>query len=67
MSWLHFDDGESFDTSGSLRKEQRHDGWYIVGNGTLIPMKDELDCDRYIKRHTTQDEDFHGPNKSMGV
>ena len=67
MSWLSFDDGEKFDTSGPMRKEQRHDGWYVVGGGCLIPVRDERDADDYIARHTVQDNDFFGPNKTNGV
>ncbi len=48
MSILKFSDGESFDTSGPLRKEERKDGWYILGNGLLIPMTDERAADNYL-------------------
>ncbi len=37
---LKFSDGEEFDTSGPLRMEERSDGWYVIGNGMLIPVKD---------------------------
>ena len=40
MSILKFSDGEEFDTSGELRLEHRSDGWYLMGNGILIPVKD---------------------------
>jgi len=48
MSILKFSDGEEFDTSGSLRKEERYDGWYVLGLGRLIPVKDEQEADRVI-------------------
>lgn len=48
MSILKFTDGESFDTSGPLRKEERYDGWYVLGEGKLIPVKDEAEADRLI-------------------
>ena len=48
MSILKFSDGEQFDTSGPLRKEVRYDGWYVLGNGTMIPMKDEKAADNYL-------------------
>ena len=48
MSILKFTDGESFDTSGPLRKEERYDGWYVLGDGKLIPVKDEAEADRLI-------------------
>jgi hypothetical protein len=50
MSKLKFSDGMEFDTSGELRKEWRHDGWYVVGNGMLIPVKDETEADEFIKK-----------------
>ena len=40
MSILKFSDGEEFDTSGPPRLEQRKDGWYVLGKGQLIPVKD---------------------------
>ena len=38
MSMLTFTDGIQFNLSGELRTEQRNDGWYVVGNGMLIPV-----------------------------
>jgi hypothetical protein len=49
MSKLRFSDGMEFDTSGPLRKERRSDGLYIVGEGILIPVKDDEEADRYLK------------------
>lgn len=40
MSKLKFSDGKEFDTSGHLRVEQHEDGWYVLGEGHLIPVKD---------------------------
>ena len=48
MSKLRFTDGEEFDTSGPLRKEERYDGWYVIGNGYLIPVKSEEGADKII-------------------
>ena len=48
MSILKFTDGEVFDTSGPLRKEERYDGWYVLGQGKLIPVKDEKEADKVI-------------------
>jgi len=45
---LEFSDGMKFDTSGPLRKEEREDGWYVIGNGMLIPVRDEQEADEYI-------------------
>jgi hypothetical protein len=50
MSILRFSDGENFDTSGPLRKEERYDGWYVIGKGKLIPVASEEEADRMIKR-----------------
>ena len=52
MSILRFTDGESFDTSGPIRKEERYDGWYVLGDGKLIPVRDEEEADIVIKRLT---------------
>mgnify|MGYP000418321101 CR=1 FL=1 len=41
MSILRFDDGIEIDTSGELRLLELYDGWYVVGEGRLIPVKDE--------------------------
>ena len=48
---LKFSDGETFDTSGPLRKEKRYDGWYVIGQGMLIPVKDEAEADKVISSH----------------
>lgn len=52
MTTLKFSDGEEFDLSGSLRKELRIDGWYVLGENKLIPVKDEQDADEYINKHS---------------
>lgn len=39
MSKLTFTDGVSFDTAGQLRIERRRDGLYVVGEGTLCPIR----------------------------
>jgi len=38
MSILKFSDGVSIDTSGKLRTIHLKDGWYVTGNGLLIPV-----------------------------
>ena len=50
MSTLRFTDGEVFDTSGPIRKEERLDGWYVIGRGLLIPVKDEEEAEEVIKK-----------------
>jgi hypothetical protein len=54
MTTLKFSDGEEFDLSGSLRKEHRIDGWYVLGENKLIPVKDEKEADEYINQHSQQ-------------
>lgn len=49
MSILRFTDGESFDTSGPIRKEERYDGWYVLGDGKMIPVKDEEEANKVIE------------------
>ena len=53
---LKFSDGEEFETSGELRKEERKDGWYVLGQGKLIPVKDEAEADKYIDKHKKTNE-----------
>lgn len=52
MTTLKFSDGEEFDLSGSLRKEHRIDGWYVLGENMMIPVKDEQEADEYISKHS---------------
>jgi hypothetical protein len=51
MMTLRFNDGVTFDTSGPLRKERRHDGWYVVGGGMLMAMDSEGEADDFVKVH----------------
>ena len=41
MSILRFNDGIEIDTSGELRLLELYDGWYVVGEGLLIPVDSE--------------------------
>jgi len=61
MTILKFADDEEFDLSGSLRKECRKDGWYVVGENMLIPVKDDHDADEYINKHSqsSSQNDLH--------
>ena len=52
MTTLKFSDGEEFDLSGSHRKEHRTDGWYVLGENRMIPVKDEQEADEYISKHS---------------
>lgn len=40
---LKFNDGETFNTGGKLRVELRKDGWYVIGEGMLIPVASQSD------------------------
>lgn len=48
---LHFNDGISIDTSGKLRILKLYDGYYIVGEGMLLPMDSYEECQEYIHKH----------------
>ena len=52
MSILKFSDGVQIDTSGPIRSLHLADGLYVVGNGFLIPVKDEVDAELVIKKLT---------------
>ncbi len=54
MTTLKFNDGEQFDTSGALRIEQRSDGFCVVGNGMLIPVKDRKEAEKIIAQVNKQ-------------
>ena len=47
---LRFTDGVEFDTSGELRAEERHDGWYVVGRGRLLAVRNETEAEEVIAR-----------------
>lgn len=34
---------------GPLRKEERGDGWWVMGEGELVSAEDEEDADRIIQ------------------
>jgi hypothetical protein len=61
MTTLRFSDGEEFDLSGTLRKDHRIDGWYVLGENKLIPVKDEQEADEYIFKNSqpSADKDAH--------
>jgi hypothetical protein len=41
---LKFNDGIIIDTSGKLRIIHLNDGYYVTGQGILIPVKDEQEA-----------------------
>jgi hypothetical protein len=53
MSLLKFSDGMEFDLAGPLRIEERSDGFYLVGEGTLCAIKDEEEGRKFIQRRRT--------------
>jgi hypothetical protein len=50
MSTLNFSDGISIDTKGKLRPLHLRDGWYVVGEGCLIPVEDAEEAQELIKK-----------------
>lgn len=50
MTTLRFSDGVNVDTSGPLRPLKLHDGWYVVGEGTLSPVADAAEARSEIAR-----------------
>ena len=46
---LKFNDGEQFNTDGKLRISKRYDGFYIVGEGMLIPANDRKEAKEILK------------------
>ena len=51
-SILRFSDGINVNTSGELRPLKLPDGWYVVGEGKLIPVKDKEEAKSLIKSMT---------------
>lgn len=51
---MRFSDGMEFDTSGPLRITRRRDGYYVVGNGMLIPVADRDEATDFIRRFTKE-------------
>lgn len=50
MSILKFSDGIEIDTSGELRLLELYDGWYVVGEGRLIPVKDREEGEQLLNK-----------------
>lgn len=49
MTVLRFTDGMKFITGGELRATERGDGWYVVGQGMLIPVVNKEEANRIIE------------------
>jgi hypothetical protein len=45
---IRFSDGVAFDLTGPYRIEWRHDGCYVVGGNSLIPVDSEEEGQRII-------------------
>jgi hypothetical protein len=50
MTTLKFTDGIQIKTDGPLRKQKLTDGWYVTGQGFLIPVRDEQEADETINQ-----------------
>jgi len=49
MTIYKFSDGTEIKLSGSIHKEERTDGWYIVVNEQEVKVKDEARANLYIE------------------
>ncbi|MDD2307436.1 MAG: hypothetical protein PHP53_22220 [Prolixibacteraceae bacterium] len=49
MTIYKLPDGTEFNLSDQIHKEERSDGWYIIGNDQEVKVKDEARADRYIE------------------
>lgn len=49
MSILRFSDGVNIDTSGDARTLKLDDGWYALGNGVLMPCRDQEEAEKQKK------------------
>jgi hypothetical protein len=47
---LKFTDGVEFNTSGILRIEEKFDGFYVLGEGWLIPVTGQEEGERVIAK-----------------
>ena len=52
MSTLRFNDGITIKTDGPLRMLRLKDGYYVVGNGMSIPVKDREEAKEIIEEMT---------------
>lgn len=50
MTPLNFSDGISINTEGKLRPLHLRDGWYVVGEGCLIPVENMEEAQELIKK-----------------
>jgi len=45
---LKFSDGVTIDTNGELRTLRLDDGWYVIGDGMLLPCSDREDAEEEL-------------------
>jgi hypothetical protein len=55
MATMKFTDGIQIDTAGPIRKLKLADGWYVTGQGFLIPVRDEQEADEEINQLKAED------------
>lgn len=48
MAKLKFDDGVEIDVDGEFRTLKLRDGWYVRGNGVLLPAIDKAEADEMV-------------------
>ena len=60
---LKFSDGVSVDTSGPLRPKHLHDGWYVVGEGMMLPVNDLQEAIDVIREETERKKQYESTNK----
>lgn len=49
MNTITFSDGMKINSSGELRSEHLKDGWYVIGEGMIIPCSDEDEAIKTLK------------------
>jgi len=67
MSILKFSDGEEFDTSVELQLTLRKDGWYVIGNGLLIPVRDLDEGRKELKRQKDKRNSLRRMNQNLNT
>lgn len=53
---IKFNDGVEFNTVGEYRIERRRDGYYVVGNGMLLPIDSYKEGREIIERLASKKE-----------
>ena len=62
---LDFEDGISIDISGPLRILSLHDGWYLVGEGLLMPADDLTHAEFLLREQTIFNELYDRKKKEL--